>query len=32
MKDWSVEKKFNMICLGVALACVAKLYFMELSK
>lgn len=32
MKKWSVNKKFNMVCLGVALTCMAVAYAIEFFK
>lgn len=32
MKKWSVNKKFNMVCLGVALSCASIAYAIEFFK
>lgn len=32
MKKWSINKKFNMVCLGVALTCMAVAYAVEFFK
>lgn len=32
MKKWSINKKFNMVCAGIALACAVGVYAIEFFK
>lgn len=32
MRNWSISKKFNMACLGIALSCAAIAYAVEFFK